>query len=158
MTKAANFLMSISARFLLTLCLGAGCFYTSCKPSSNPQNSTVAGQTSADHTSPVQATADTTHLIGVWLDQDLTWQKNQRVAYEIISKGQKTYIQVITFSGKKLNVSDSPELSSTAAEITKSGDKYISKELPKAVYTFDKNGDMQVFDENGLVMKCKRAL
>lgn len=142
----------------LSMC--AGVAFTSCD--SKPSSSQKAPEQSAGTPTAVEtkstATTDTTRLIGVWLDEALTWQKNQRVAYELISKNNKVYIQVITFAGKKLNVNDNPELSTTATELTKSGDKYISTDQPKAVYTFDKDGNMQVYDEKGLVMKCKRML
>jgi len=147
-------MMSKSVYTFILLCVCAALGFTSCTHTERK----AGNQTAQTPTASIPHVADSTRLIGVWLDQELTWQKNQRVAYEIIEKKKKIYIQVITFEGKKLNVNDNPALSATATELSKSGDKYISNDQPKIVYTFDKGGDMMMYDEKGLIAKCKRML
>ncbi len=102
--------------------------------------------------------ADSTHLVGVWLDEGLKLDKGQKVAYEILTSGPKAYIQVITFTSSKLNINDNPDIAPGATEIKKSSNKYIGVANPNETYTLDKAGNLLIYDETGLIMTCKKML
>lgn len=107
----------------------------------------------------VEVAKDTTHLQGVWFDESIKTDKGEQIAYEIVSRGSKVYIQVITFTGKKLNVPDSPDLSPDATELKKTGNKYVSVQSAGESYIIDHNsGDLFIYDQSGLIAHCKRLL
>ncbi|QQL49374.1 hypothetical protein [Mucilaginibacter ginkgonis] len=102
--------------------------------------------------------ADTSHLVGMWLDEDIKTDNGDQVAYQIVTKGPKTYIQVITFKEKKLSVNDNPEIGPSAMEVRKEKNKYISIENSKDVYLIENSGDLLIYDVTGFIAKCKRML
>lgn len=63
--------------------------------------------------------ADTGHLVGAWHDEAIKTEDGKDIAYEVISKGNKVYIQAITFTGKSLTLNDAPPITSSASEIKK---------------------------------------
>lgn len=101
---------------------------------------------------------DSTHLIGVWLDQEIKTEKGEQVAYQLVSQGKKTFIQVITFTEKKLDIDDNPRIAPGASQLKTSGNKYISVDRPNEIYMVGKNGDLFIYDETGLIAQCKKLL
>ncbi|MCJ8210413.1 hypothetical protein MUY27_11900 [Mucilaginibacter sp. RS28] len=106
----------------------------------------------------VNAVKPNTHLEGVWFDEEIKTDKGEQIAYEIVTRGEQTFIQVVAFKGKKLNVPDSPDLSPDATELKKQGEKFVSKQNANERYEIDKSGDLLIYDESGLVVRCKKLL
>jgi hypothetical protein len=103
--------------------------------------------------------ADTGHLVGVWYDESIKTDQGQQVAYEVISKDHKTYMQAITFTGKNLQLSDTPVVDTTVAtELKRSGSLFVNAHSPNEIYKVDKAGNLLIYDEHGLVAKCKKIL
>lgn len=102
---------------------------------------------------------DSTHLMGMWLDTEIKTDKGEQVAYQIVTQGPKTYIQVITFSGKKLNVNDNPEIGPSASLVNKTANnRYVGAENASEIYVIEKTGDLLIYDQTGFIAKCKRLL
>lgn len=102
--------------------------------------------------------ADTGHLVGAWHDEAIKSDKGEEIAYEVISKGHKVYIQAITFKGKELTLNDAPPITASASEIRKDDDKYVGVNSPTEVYKIDKTGNLLIYDGETLVAICKRIL
>ena len=102
---------------------------------------------------------DSTHLLGMWLDESIKSEKGEQVAYQIVTQGPKTYIQVITFSGKKLNVNDNPDIAPSASAIKKTANnRYVSVVDATEIYMIEKTGDLLMYDQTGFIAKCKKLL
>ena len=104
------------------------------------------------------AASDTTHLVGMWLDEDIKTDNGEQVAYQIVTQDVKTYIQVITFKEKKLSVNDNPEIGPSAQLVTKKENRYISVDDAKNIFQVEKAGDLLIYDGTGFIAKCKRML
>lgn len=102
--------------------------------------------------------ADTGHLVGAWHDEAIKTEDGKDIAYEVISKGNKVYIQAITFTGKSLTLNDAPPITSSASEIKKDGDKYVGVNSPTEIYKVDKTGNLLIYDGETLVAVCKKIL
>ncbi|MBS7566890.1 hypothetical protein KHS38_20965 [Mucilaginibacter sp. Bleaf8] len=121
-----------------------------------PQSADTAAH---DHTHEDLTVHETGHLLGVWYDDAIKAPDGQSVAYEIVSdKKQQIFIQVITFTGTKITVNDIPPISPTATALKKTGNMYVSKSNAKEFYKVDKNGDLLIYDETGLLAQCKKIL
>ncbi len=131
---------------------------TACQSSNSPVTTKKPDSATAKIAVQEKPNAPASHLIGVWLDETLKTEQGEKIAYQMVRSGEKTYLQVISFTGTKLDVNDNPPLSPSAMELKRNGQKYISTERPNEIYTFDKSGAMLVYDETGLLMKCKRML
>jgi hypothetical protein len=129
----------------------AGLAIASCKQQTNTNTSTSVKKDTVVKT-------DSTHLIGVWLDQEIKTEKGEQVAYQLVSQGKKTFIQVITFTEKKLDIDDNPRIAPGASQLKTSGNKYISVDRPNEIYMVGKNGDLFIYDETGLIAQCKKLL
>lgn len=132
--------------FILIVCLAA----VACKQHTAEQSQPT--------TTAKPVVKDTTHLVGLWLDESIKTEKGEQIAYEIVSQGNKNFIQVITFTGKKLDVEDSPVISPSATALRKDGDKYVNTQNPNEVFVIYKGGDLLIHDETGMVARCKRML
>lgn len=141
--------------YIPVACLLSGALF-SCSQSA-PSNKPAA-DSGATATKTAQATAPKTKLIGVWLDEAIKSEQGQQIAYQLVRLDKKTYLQVITFTGKKLDIDDNPPLSPSATELKQSGQQFISTEPTHEIFSFSKNGDLEVYDKTGLIMKCKRML
>ncbi|MBL4678334.1 MAG: hypothetical protein JKY70_19350 [Mucilaginibacter sp.] len=102
--------------------------------------------------------ADTGHLVGAWHDEAIKSEDGKDIAYEVISKGTKVYIQAITFTGKELTLNDAPPITASASEIRKDGDKYVGVNSPAEIYKVDKTGNLLIYDGETLVAICKKIL
>lgn len=102
--------------------------------------------------------ADTGHLVGAWHDEAIKSEDGKDIAYEVISKGNKVYIQAITFTGKELTLNDAPPITASASEIRKDGDKYVGVNSPTEIYKVDKTGNLLIYDGETLVAICKKIL
>jgi hypothetical protein len=101
----------------------------------------------------------TGHLLGVWYDESLKTEQGQQIAYEIISYNGKVFIQPIAFTGKKLQVSDMPEIDpSSAVELKKSKGVYINANEPNEIYKVDKKGNLLIYDKTGLIASFKKVM
>jgi hypothetical protein len=137
---------------VIIMAIGAAVGIASCKQHTTADSKAVVKQDSVVKT-------DTTHLIGVWLDEEIKTEKGEQVAYELVGQGKKTYIQVITFTEKKLNIDDNPAIAPGASLLKLSGgNKYVGVDRPNEIYMIDKSGELFIYDETGLVAKCKRLL
>jgi hypothetical protein len=128
-------------------------------------NTSKTTETKTDSTATPQAaaalpaaTGQTGTLIGAWHDEAIKSEKGESIAYELISSGDKTYIQAITFVGNNLKLNDTPPITPSASELKKDGDKYTSIERPSEYYQIDKNGDLLIYDGTEMVAKCKKLL
>ncbi|WP_139235690.1 hypothetical protein [Mucilaginibacter polytrichastri] len=135
---------------IIIMAVGAAIGIASCK------QHTIDNKAAVKQDSVVKT--DSTHLIGVWLDEEIKTEKGEQVAYELVSQGKKTFIQVITFTEKKLNIDDNPAIAPGASLLKTSGNKFVSLERPNEIYMVDKSGELFIYDETGLVAKCKRLL
>lgn len=97
-------------------------------------------------------------LIGVWYDESIKSPDGGKVAYEIIQKEDKFFIQPIAFKGENLKVSDMPEINDGASELKAKGEEYISVENPKTSFKIDQHGDLYIFDGGKLMVKCSRVM
>jgi hypothetical protein len=136
---------------IIIIAVAAGLAIASCKQQASTNTSTSVKKASVVKT-------DTTHLIGVWLDQEIKTEKGEQVAYELLSQGKKTFIQVITFTEKKLDIDDNPRIAAGASELKTSGNKFISVDRANEIYMVGKNGDLYIYDETGLIAQCKKLL
>ncbi|NCD69381.1 hypothetical protein [Mucilaginibacter agri] len=139
---------------ILAAGVGLSMAIASCKQSANTAATTNKSVAKKDSV----VRKDSTHLIGVWLDGDIKTEKGENVAYELVSQGTKTYIQVITFTEKKLNIDENPAISPSAMELKKSGNKYISLERANEIYMVNAAGELNIYDETGIIATCKRML
>jgi hypothetical protein len=128
-------------------------------------NAPKTAETKTDSTATPQAaaalpaaTGQTGTLIGAWHDEAIKSEKGESIAYELISSGDKTYIQAITFVGNNLKLNDTPPITPSASELKKDGDKYTSVERPTEYYLIDKDGDLLIYDGTEMVAKCKKLL
>ncbi|RWY57457.1 hypothetical protein [Mucilaginibacter gilvus] len=125
-------------------------------------NASKTAETKTDSTAAVgavpAATGQTGTLIGAWHDEAIKSEKGESIAYELISSGDKTYIQAITFVGKNLKLNDTPPITPSASELKKDGDKYTSIERPSEYYQIDKAGDLLIYDGTDMVAKCKKLI
>jgi len=96
--------------------------------------------------------------LGVWYDEEIKSEQGDQIAYEVISDGKNVFIQVITFAGTKLQVSDMPEISPSATALKKDKDGYVNIANPTEVYKIDKKGSLLIYDNNELVMTCKKLM
>ena len=102
---------------------------------------------------------DTTHLLGMWLDEDIKTEKGEQVAYQIVSQGKNNFIQVITFKDKKLNVNDNPEIGPSASAIKKTANnRYVGANDASDIYVIEKTGNLLIYDQSGFIAKCKKLL
>jgi hypothetical protein len=129
----------------------------SCSQSTPPVKKPAA-DSNASAAITAQSAAPKTKLIGVWLDESIKSEQGQQIAYQLVRLDKKTYLQVITFSGKKLDIDDNPPLSPSATELKQSGQQFISTEPTHEIFSFSKSGELEVYDKTGLIMKCKRML
>ncbi|OOQ56495.1 hypothetical protein [Mucilaginibacter pedocola] len=97
-------------------------------------------------------------LIGAWHDEAIKSEKGEQIAYELLSSGDKFYIQAITFVGNNLKLNDTPPVTPSASELKKDGDKYRSAERPEEYYLVDKDGDLLIYDGAEMVAKCKKLI
>lgn len=139
---------------LMISALSIAAITTACKQKPQQQAAKPAEQPIAHK----PAVSDSTRLIGLWLDEGIKTEKGEQIAYQIVGQGDKNYIQVITFTGKKLDVSDRPEISPSAMPVKKVGEKYISLQDTNQVFVIYKGGDLLIHDETGMVARCKRML
>src|SRR5690606_558142 len=100
--------------------------------------------------------ADSTHLLGVWFDETIKSPEGANVAYQVIARQQRVFIQPIAFKGNKLQVSDQPVVSAYATELKKNGNYYVSLESPEDAYEVDKEGNLLIFHKGKLVVVCKK--
>lgn len=107
---------------------------------------------------PKPMAADSGHLVGVWHDEAIKSDKGEQIAYEVVSRGKKIYIQAITFVGNDLKVNDTPPVSPSASEIKRDGDHFVSVERPAETYKVDKKGNLLIYDNAELVAICKKLL
>ncbi|MEO7211448.1 hypothetical protein [Mucilaginibacter sp.] len=125
-------------------------------------NASKTAETKTDSTAAVAtvpaATGQTGTLIGAWHDEAIKSEKGESIAYELISSGDKTYIQAITFVGNNLKLNDTPPITPSASELKKDGDKYTSVERPSEYYQIDKAGDLLIYDGTEMVAKCKKLI
>lgn len=129
---------------------------TACNRQSGSQ--TAATSNTKPVETPKAAPADTGKLVGVWYDESIKTEQGQQIAYEVISKGKKVYIQAITFNSNNLKVSDSPVIDSTATLLKRNGNVFINANSPNEIYKVDKAGNLLIYDQTGLVVKCKKVL
>ncbi|MFD0794913.1 hypothetical protein ACFQZX_14900 [Mucilaginibacter litoreus] len=104
------------------------------------------------------AAIDTGHLVGAWHDEAIKTDDGKDIAYEVVSKGHKVYIQAITFTGKELTLNDAPPITASASEIVKHGDKYVGVHSPSEIYKIDEHGNLLIYDGETLVAVCKKIL
>lgn len=119
---------------------------------------TTSPKTDSPATLAKPAAPATGTLIGAWHDAAIHSDKGEQIAYELITSGDKTYIQAITFVGTKLKLNDTPPISPSASELKKDGDKYTSVERPGESYEIAKDGDLLIYDGTELITKCKKLL
>ncbi|WP_374949955.1 hypothetical protein [Mucilaginibacter sp.] len=103
---------------------------------------------------------DSGHLVGVWHDEAIKSDKGDQIAYEVVSSlnTKKIYIQAITFTGTDLKLNDTPPISSSASEIKRDGDHFVSVERPGETYKVDKKGNLVIYDNGEIVAVCKKIL
>ena len=102
---------------------------------------------------------DSTHLLGMWLDESIKTEKGEQVAYQIVTQGPKTFIQVITFKDKRLNVNDNPEIGPSASLVKKTAsNRYVSTDNASEIYVIEKTGDLLMYDQTGFIAKCEKLL
>lgn len=121
------------------------------KPIVQPNQPDTAGQVAL-------SSADSTHLLGVWFDETIKSPEGANIAYQVIARQQRVFIQPVAFKGEKLQVSDQPVVSPYATEIKRNGNHYVSLDSPEDAYEVDKDGNLLVFHEGKLVVVCKKIL
>jgi hypothetical protein len=126
---------------------------TACNRSAKTNSAT------ADSTAkPKPMAVDSGNLVGAWHDEAIKSDKGEEIAYEVVSRGHKVYVQAITFKGTNLKLNDTPPISPSASEIRKEGDGYVSVERPDESYKIDKEGNLLIYDKGILVATCKKLL
>lgn len=105
-----------------------------------------------------QSATDSSQLLGVWYDEGIKTPEGANVAYQIIANDIKVFIQPIAFKGKKFQVSDQPVISSSATELKREGNHYVSIDSPEDAYEVDKDGNLLIFHEGKLIVVCKKIL
>ncbi len=120
---------------------------------------TKSTTTTADTTKRIATVTktDSTHLLGMWLDEEIKTEKGEQVAYQIVTQGPKTFIQVITFKDKKLNVNDNPEIGPSALTVKKKANNRYTDDNG-GIYVIEKAGDLLIYDQTGFIAKCKKLL
>ncbi|WP_342644950.1 hypothetical protein [Mucilaginibacter sp. CSA2-8R] len=147
---------------LANLAIAVGMAFTACQSKEKPKADSVAAKPTdtikplAHPTAPAGVTG---HLLGVWYDEGLKTEQGQQIAYEIISYNGKVFIQPIAFAGKKLQVSDMPEINpESAVELKKSKGIYINVNEPNEIYKVDKKGNLLIYDKTGLIASFKKVM
>jgi hypothetical protein len=124
----------------------------------NPVTNDKKAATTIPAAKPQPMTVDSGKLVGAWHDESIKTDKGEQIAYEVVSSGQKVYIQAITFTGKKLKLNDTPPISPSASEIKRQGDKYVCVDRPDESYKIDKLGNLLIYDKGSLVATCTKLL
>lgn len=160
--------MTQTKTFFILLCTGLVFQNFSCKNAKQKQvTSSDSDEAASTRTAPANQQVlptermirkDSTYLLGVWYDPSIKAPQGGKVAYQVISTGSETFIQPIVFTGTKLNVSEHPVISSSASKIQKTGNRYVSVDSPEIAYEVDKEGNLLIFDKDGLVVKCGNIL
>ncbi|QJD94591.1 hypothetical protein HH214_01230 [Mucilaginibacter robiniae] len=145
---APFFSVAIGSIFIITACN---------RPSAN-QAATATNTQPKPVEMSKPAPADTGRLVGVWYDESIKTEQGQQIAYEVVSKGKKIYIQAITFNSNNLKVSDSPVIEPNATLLKRNGNVFINANSPNEIYKVDKAGNLLIYDQTGLVVKCKKVL
>ena len=149
-----NYLLKHAGKFLLLAIV-----ITIAACSSDTKTGSTTDTAKIDTTAKLKPTAaDSGHLVGVWHDETIKSDKGEQIAYEVVSRGKKIYIQAITFVGNDLKVNDTPPISPSASEIKKDGDHFVSVERPTETYKVDKKGNLLIYDNAELVAICKKLL
>jgi hypothetical protein len=147
---------------LAYLMMATGLALTACGSKEKPKTESAAAKPADSSKSVAKTTAPanvTGHLLGVWYDESLKTEQGQQIAYEIISYNGKVFIQPIAFTGKKLQVSDMPEIDpSSAVELKKSKGVYINANEPNEIYKVDKKGNLLIYDKTGLIASFKKVM
>jgi hypothetical protein len=149
------YIMNNSSTRIVSICTVLSFFAFSC------DNSAKTTTTKTDSTAtarPATGKPATGKLIGVWHDTAIHSDKGEQIAYELVTGGDKTYIQAITFIGKDLKLNDTPPITPSASELKKDGGRYTSVERPGETYQIDKNGDLLIYDGTELVATCKKLI
>lgn len=141
---------------VLVIVLAIACSSEEKKPAAD--SAAIAKSNTVAATAPAAMEADTGHLVGAWHDEAIKSDDGKDIAYEVISKGNKVYIQAITFTGKNLTLDDAPPIMASASEIRKDGDKYVGVNSPTEIYKVDKTGNLLIYDGETLVAICKKIL
>ncbi|RFZ83477.1 hypothetical protein DYU05_15220 [Mucilaginibacter terrenus] len=97
-------------------------------------------------------------LLGVWHDATIHTEKGEQIAYELVAKDDKYYMQVITFTATNLTVNDAPPISPSASELKKDGARYTAIDDPSQAYEVDKAGDLLIYNGAEIVTKCSKLL
>lgn len=153
-------------RIALVLTLGAGLLVAACNNSTSTNTNkkdTTAKDTSATPNQPganeeVHMHGTTGKLLGVWYDESIKTEQGEKIAYQVIASNNKVYIQVISFAGTKLQVSDEPVVLPSASELKKDTEGYVSVERPTERYVVDKKGNLLIYDQKELVVTCKKIM
>ncbi len=158
-----HYLCADMKKQLAYLAIATGLAFTACQSKEKPKAESAVATKPTDTIKPVThptAPAGVTgHLLGVWYDETLKTEQGHQIAYEIISYNGKVFIQPIAFSGKKLQVSDMPEINpESAVELKKSKGVYINANEPNEIYKVDKKGNLLIYDKTGLIASFKKVM
>ncbi|MBD1392571.1 hypothetical protein [Mucilaginibacter glaciei] len=130
-----------------------------CNSATRPKSAADSAKTDTTAKQAITAApADSGKLVGAWHDEAIKSDDGKQIAYEVISKGKKFYIQAITFTGTNLTLNDTPPITPSATEIKREGDHFVSVERPGESYKVDQKGNLLLYDNGQLVAVCKKIL
>ena len=143
-------------RNTLLTAVGITLLFSACDNKPKPAEVKTAEPTPVIAPAPVKK--ETGKLVGVWYDEEIKSEKGEQIAYVVISKEKQIFIQAVAFPGTKLVVSDVPEIDPGATELKKTTTGYANMSNPTEEYRVDKKGNLLIFDNNELVMTCKKVM
>ena len=143
-------------RHTLLTAVGITLLLSACNNKPKPTEEKVADPKPVIVAAPVKK--ETGKLVGVWYDEEIKSEKGEQIAYVIISKEKQIYIQAVAFPGKKLVVSDVPEIDPGATELKKITEGYANANSPTEEYKVDKKGNLLIYDNKELIMTCKKVM
>lgn len=95
-------------------------------------------------------------LRGVWYDEQLSLTTGKKTGYKFISSGGKLYVAACNPDEENLQAGASTTLSPLATELVINKTQFTNAENPNEYYLVNAEEDLLIYDEAGLVVKCKR--
>ena len=123
----------------------------------NSDKSNRQGSSRPETTAPnVESQPEVGRLRGVWYDEQLSLTTGKRTGYKFISFGGKLYVAACNPDEENLQSGASTTLSPLATELVINKTQFTNAENPNEYYLVNEEEDLLIYDEAGLIVKCKR--
>lgn len=99
---------------------------------------------------------DVGRLRGVWYDEDLSLRLGRKTGYKFISANGKLFVAPCVPSEENLQRGATTKLDPLATELVINRTQFTNANNPNEYYIVDEEEDLLIYDEAGLIVKCKR--